>query len=74
MIMSGDKSRIDEVINSMGLDTRNLLKTVRDISYYGRGAWPYDTVMQMSPLERDLCVEFINQRLELAAKSPHPVF
>lgn len=74
MIMSGDGSRIAEMINSLALDTRNLLKAAFEISYFGRGAWPYESVLQMSPLERDLAVELINKRLEAASKSPYPVY
>lgn len=74
MIMTGDGSRIADMINSLALDTRNLLKAAFEISYFSRGAWPYDLVLQMSPLERDLAVEFINKRLEAAGKSSFPVF
>lgn len=74
MIMSGDVLRRDEMINSMAMDTRNLIKAAIDISYYSRGAWPYESVLQMSPLERDLAIELINKRLEIASKSPYPVF
>ena len=74
MIMTGDGSRIADMINSLALDTRNLLKAAFEISYFSRGSWAYDLVLQMTPLERDLAVEFINKRLEIAAKSMHPVF
>lgn len=62
------------MVNALAFDTRNLLKAAMEISYYSRGAWPYDQVLQMSPLERDLAIEFINKRLEAAAKSMHPVY
>ena len=74
MIMSGDSSRIAEMINSLALDTRSLLKSAIEISYFSRGAWSYDLVLQMSPLERDLAIEFINKRLEAAGKSMYPVY
>jgi len=62
------------MINSLALDTRSLLKACFEISYFSRGAWAYDLVLQMSPLERDLAIELINKRLEAAAKSSFPVF
>lgn len=62
------------MINSLAIDTRNLLKAAFEISYFSRGAWAYESVLQMSPLERDLAVEFINKRLEAASKSQFPVF
>lgn len=74
MIVSGETSRIAEMINSMALDTRALLKTAIEIAYFSRGSIPYSTVLSMSPLERDLAVEFINKRLEVAGKSPFPVY
>jgi len=74
MIMSGDASRVTDMINSMALDVRNLLKSAVEIAYFSRGAIPYETVLGMSAVERDIAVEFINKRLELAAKSPFPVY
>jgi len=74
MIISGDTSRISEVINSMAVDVRNLLKSAIEIAYFSRGSIPYNDVLRMSALERDLAVEFINKRLEIAGKSPFPVF
>ena len=74
MIMTGDSSRIADMINSLALDTRNLLKAALEISYFSRGSWQYETVLNMSPIERDLAVEFINKRLEAASKSPYPVY
>jgi len=62
------------MIDSLAIDTRNLLKAAIEISYFSRGAWSYDTVLEKSPLERDLMIEFINKRLEAAAKSAHPVY
>lgn len=74
MIISGETSRIAEMINTMGLDVRNLLKGAMEIAYFSRGAIQYDAVLRMTPLERDIAVEFINKRLELAGKMPFPVF
>lgn len=74
MIMSGETSRISELINSMAFDVRSLLKSAIEISYFSRAATTYEKVLQMSALERDLWVDFINKRLEQAAKSPFPVY
>lgn len=74
MIVSGDHSKITEVINTLGVDVRNLLKAAIQISYYSRGAWSYDSVLNMPPLVRDIAVDFINDRLEAASKSPYPVY
>lgn len=72
--MGGDASRIADMIDSLAMDTRNLLKAAIEISYFSRGAWPYNLVLKMTPLERDLATEFINKRLEMAGKSMFPVY
>jgi hypothetical protein len=74
MIISGDSSRISEMINSMALDVRNLLKAAVEIAYFSRGSIQYERVLMMSPLERDIATEFINKRLEAASKSMFPVY
>lgn len=74
MIVSGESSRIAEMINSMGTDVRNLLKSAVEIAYFSRGSIQYQDVLRMTPLERDIAVEFINKRLEAAGKMPFPVF
>ena len=73
MIMSGDSSRIAEMINSLALDVRSLLKQAIEIAWYSRGSIQYETALAMSPLERDIAIEFVNNRLELQKKSPNPV-
>jgi hypothetical protein len=74
MIMSGDSSRIAEMINSLALDVRSLLKQAVEIAWYSRGSIQYETALAMSPLERDIAIEFVNNRLELQKKSPNPVY
>lgn len=74
MILTGDMSRISSMIDSLGNDVRNLLKVAVEISYFSRASIPYETVLNMTPLERDIAVEFINKRLEIANKSTHPVY
>jgi len=74
MIMSGDTSRIAEMINSMATDVRNLLKQAFEIAWYSRGSIQYETALGMSPLERDIAITFVNDRLEMQKKNPHPVY
>ena len=62
------------MIDALAKDVRNLLQAAFEISYYSRGAWQYEQVLKMSPLERDIAVDFINKRLEIAKKSSHPIF
>ena len=74
MITNGETSRIADMINSMAFDVRALLKSAIEISYFSRSAVKYGDVLNLSALERDLWVEFINKRLEVAGKSPFPIY
>lgn len=74
MIMSGDLKKISAMINSMGLEVRALLKQAIEVAWFSRGSIQYETALAMSPLERDLVIEFVNDRLEAQKKSPHPVY
>lgn len=74
MIMSGDSSRIAEMIDGMAKDVRNLLKQAVTIAWYSRGSIQYETALNMSPLERDITIEFVNDRLENQKKNPNPVY
>lgn len=74
MIISGDTSRISEMINSLALDTRNLLKQALDVAWYSRGSIQYEAALMMSPLERDLAIELVNKRIEDQKKSSNIVY
>lgn len=74
MILTGDHTRIIEMIDRLALDVKGLIKSALEISYYSRGAWPYDLVMSWTAFERDMAVDFINDRLKAASKMTFPVF
>lgn len=74
MIMSGDSIRISEMINSLGRDTRSLIKQAVEIAWFSRGSIQYGAALGMCPLERDIAIEFVNERLEAQKKNPHPVY
>lgn len=74
MIISGENSRIAEMINQLGVETRRLLEQAVEIAWFSRGSIQYESVLQMSPVERDIVVEFINKRLDSQAKSTFPVY
>jgi hypothetical protein len=74
MILTGDHTRIVGMIDKLNLEVKGLITAAQEISYWSRGAWPYESVLNMSALERDMAVEFINKRLEAASKMPFPVF
>lgn len=74
MIMFGDTSRIAEMINSLAMDVRNLLKQAVEVAWYSRGSIQYGAALLMSPLERDIAISFVNDRLEGQKKNPNPVY
>lgn len=74
MIKAGDMNAVQKLIKRLGAEIRNLVKSALEISYYSRGAWPYQQVILMSQAEREMAVDFINERLKIAAKSMFPVY
>lgn len=74
MIRAGDMVAVQRLINRLGTEIKGLVKSAIEISYYSRGAWSYETVLHMSQAERELAVEFINERLKIAGKSMYPVY
>lgn len=74
MIRNGDMRAVQGLMHRLSKEIENLIKAGLEISYFSRGAWSYDQVLSMSAGERDLAVDFINERLKAAAKMQFPVF
>lgn len=74
MIRAGDMSKIQGHIMALGKEVRAMIKSSFEISYFSRGAWTYQDVLQMCAAEREIALEFINKRLEIASKMAYPVF
>lgn len=62
------------MIRSLAIEVRNLLKQAIEVSWYSRGSIQYGQALLMSPLERDLVIEFVSNRLEAQKKSMYPVY
>lgn len=62
------------MIDALNTEVKHLIKAAQEISYFSRGAWSYETVLNMSAFERDMAVEFINARLKEQAKNPFAMF
>jgi len=74
MIRAGDMVAVQKLIKRLGVEIKNLVRSALEISYYSRGGWPYQQVILMSQAEREMAVEFINERLKVASKSMFPVY
>lgn len=62
------------MIDGMAKDVRSLLKQAVEIAWFSRGSIQYETALAMSPLERDITIEFVNNRLDAQKKNPNPVY
>ena len=66
--------KVQRYIAQLGNEIKKILRDALELSYFSRGAWPYETILNMTAGERDIASEFINKRLEAASKMPYPVF
>lgn len=66
--------RVQSFIAQLGREIRIIIRNAFELSYYSRGAWPYESVLEMTAGEREIAADFINKRLEQASKMAHPVF
>lgn len=58
------------MIDRLNLEAKGLIQSAIEIAYFSKASIPYETVLSMSAIERDLAVEFINKRLKELAKNP----
>lgn len=65
---------VRNLIHRLGKETQSLVRLAIEIAYFSRGSLSYAQVMDMSAGEREIALEFINERLEQAKKMPFPVF
>ena len=66
--------RVQSFITQLGREIRMIIRNALELSYFSRGAWQYEAVLEMTAGEREIAADFINKRLEIASKMPHPVF
>lgn len=74
MIKAGDMRAVQKFIAKLGVEIKIIIKNTLEISYYSRGAWSYHQVLLMSQGERELALDFINERLKIASKQMFPVY
>lgn len=74
MIDAGDMRAVQQLIHRLGVEIKTLIKSAMEISYFSRGGWQYESILAMSAGEREMAVEFVNERLKAAGKMSFPVF
>lgn len=77
MIGSGNNEIIASVISSFTRQNEELVKSLQQLLYYYRGALGRDDVFALSHAEREICVNFLNERFKDAGdmiKKQIPVF
>lgn len=70
LILSGDGKMIKQAIQKMLSDSKEIIRSALELSYFSRGAWKYETVMMMSAVERDLAFDLLKERQEALSKNP----
>lgn len=58
----------------MTRERKNLIKSVFQLIYFMRGAVQYPTAMNMSLIERQLAMEFIEDRLDAERGKMNPIY
>ena len=77
MIGSGNNEIITSVISSFARQNEALIKQINQMLYYMRGSLNRDDVWAQSHVEREMIVEFLNERFKDAGdmmKKQIPVF
>lgn len=70
MIRHGDEQAISKMMMRLRSDTEITVRGSLELSYYSRGAWDYDTILNMSAAEREIAMDIIKKKIEMAAKNP----
>ena len=70
MILSGDTDRIRRFMNQLAMETKIILKNAYELAYWSQGAADYPTILAMSPFEREMVAEFVNERMKAMSKNP----
>ncbi len=56
-------------------ETKAILHSIVQLTYFMRGGMTYNQVLYtMSFIEREIALDYVNTRLEIESKSPHPVY
>jgi hypothetical protein len=70
LILSGDSDRIKKLIDQLAFETKMILKNAYELAYWSKGAADYSSILHMSPVEREMVAEFIEERMKAMKGNP----
>lgn len=73
-LRSGSSEDIQIMFARMARERRNILKSIFQLIYFMRGAVQYPDAMNMSLIERQLAIEFIDNRLDAERGKMYPIY
>lgn len=73
-LQSGTTQEIQIMFSRLQREAREIIKSCIRIAYFMRGAVQYDSLMEKTFVERQMMSEFIEERLEIEVKNPHPIY
>jgi hypothetical protein len=68
--LSGDGAAIRKTMQRLLSESKDIISSALELSYFSRGAWSYETVMMMSAVEKEIAFEFLKSRQEALSKNP----
>ena len=61
------------MIKSFQKDVTALVKTCMSMTYFMRGSYQYEDILNRSYSERQMIAQFIEERMEMQQKIPYPI-
>lgn len=74
MILTGNLDEIRNLIILLKKEVKMLITEAIELSYFSRGSISYTDILNMSPEEREMVRDFLENRLKQAQKMPIPIF
>jgi len=74
MLRQGSQDDIRNMIIRLRTEIRNLLKEIVSLVYFMRGSIQYTDMLLLTPGERIIIKEFLEDRLERESENQHPVY
>lgn len=74
MLKTGSQQQVSEMFDTLSRGARNIIKEAINLTYFMRGAITYTELMHMTPGERALVSEFLNDRMESESRRAVPIY